>query len=117
MEAVTEKTVEMYGDELDRTERKIKVETLNYNCIDVRGFRDDGETWLFFADLQPFFDRHINAIILTTPENQRRRYKKEQLFNPGSFKNGVSGVRVLRESYFLDLASIRKKDQKPFGIH
>lgn len=94
--------------------KKIKVETLNYNCIEVRGFRDDGDTWLFVADLQPFFEKHVHGIILTTPETEKRNYKREQLENSGLERRGNPSANVIREEYFLQISSVRKKNQKGF---
>lgn len=115
MEAVkTQKTVKIYGDELEKVHKKIRVETINYNCIDVRAFRDDGDTWVFIADLQPFFDKHINGVFLVAPETEKRNYKREQLQNSGLERKGNPSANVLREEYFLQISSVRKKDQKAF---
>lgn len=111
MQAV--KTLRIYGDELEKVKKKIRVETINYNCIDVRGFEDDGETWLFLVDLKLLLDQDVNSLFQNVPISQKRTYSKERLLNSGLLPHS-SGVRVLKESYFLNCTPVQKKDQKAF---
>ena len=114
MQAIkTEKTVKVYGNELEQMDKKIKVETLTYSGIAVRGFRKTGETWVFLVDLQEFFEKDTGEVFQQAPLSEKRTCKKDRLLNSGLPVHS-QGVRVLRESYFLNYTPAEKKDQTPF---
>lgn len=87
---------------------KYVVETYSYNLIDVRAIREDGVVWLFLADLQPFFERHIYTVIATTPEDEKRSFLRDEVNNPGKLHSSVTTMRAIKESYFLDQVCVRK---------